>query len=261
LDPALAALAARARQRAADKARIAAASSSQGGEATKAPIAQLFISPEIPDSKPLMVKVRIDSTLARTRLAWCEKQGFSTQQAKDVYFTWKDTRVYDSTTIKRLGIQVDRNGNISVDGDSNIYDDVNLPKIHVQAWTDALFQQHKKEQAAAAAAKKKAAEPQLVLEERTPTPEPAPKMKKIRLIMKAKGKEDFRLSVNPVGGTVSNVAIGLIFASLRISGLTLFHRKPRLVTLRKHTNKAEISSHVNLSLSCLMESGWSRWTA
>jgi hypothetical protein len=109
---------------------------------------------------------------------------------------------------------VDRNGNISVDGDSNIYDDVNLPKIHVQAWTDALFQQHKKEQAAAAAAKKKAAEPQLVLEERTPTPEPAPKMKKIRLIMKAKGKEDFRLSVNPVGGTVSNVAIGLIFASL-----------------------------------------------
>ncbi|KAF1920177.1 ubiquitin-2 like Rad60 SUMO-like-domain-containing protein [Ampelomyces quisqualis] len=197
LDPALAALAARARERAANMARTAAATSSTGGEAVKAPVAQLFISPEIPDSKPLMVKVRIDNTLARTRLAWCEKQGFSAEKAKDVYFTWRDTRVYDSTTIKRLGIQVDKNGNVSVDGDSNIYDDVNLPKVHVQAWTDTLFQQHKREQAAAAAAKKKAAEPQPVVEERTPTPEPAPKAKKIRLIMKAKGKEDFKLSVNP----------------------------------------------------------------
>jgi hypothetical protein len=198
LDPTLAVLAARARERAANRA-LAAATTSVNGEPAKAPVAQLFISPEIPDSKPLMVKVRIDSTLEKTRLAWCAKQGFSPDMTKDVYFTWKDTRVYDSTTVKRLGIQVDANGNVSVDGDSNMYDDVNLPKVYVQAWTDALFQQHMKDEAAAAAARKKAAEPPPLFEPRSPTPEPAPQVKKIRLIMKAKGKEDFKLFVNPVG--------------------------------------------------------------
>jgi hypothetical protein len=197
LDPTLAVLAARARERAANKA-LAAATTSTNGEAAKAPVAQLFISPEIPDSKPLMVKVRIDSTLEKTRLAWCDKQGFSPDMTKDVYFTWKDTRVYDSTTVKRLGIQIEPNGNLSVDGDSNIYDDVNPPKVYVQAWTDALFQQHMKDEAAAAVARKKAAEPPPFFEPRSPTPEPAPQVMKIRLIMKAKGKEDFKLSVNPV---------------------------------------------------------------
>lgn len=197
LDPTLAALAARARERAAARARNNAASPVDG-ETAKAPVAQLFISPEIPDAKPLMVKVRIDSTLERTRLAWCNKQGYTPEMIKGVFFTWRDTRIYDSTTVQRLGIQVGKNGVLSVEGDSNIYDDVNHPKIYVQAWTDALFQQHKRDKTAEAAARKKAAEPAPVVEERTPTPEPVPEVKKIRLFMKARGKEDYRLSVNPV---------------------------------------------------------------
>ncbi|KAH7402109.1 ubiquitin-2 like Rad60 SUMO-like-domain-containing protein [Phaeosphaeria sp. MPI-PUGE-AT-0046c] len=192
LDPTLAALAARARERAAARARSTALLKGDG-ETAKAPVAQLFISPEIPDAKPLMVKVRIDSTLERTRLAWCNKQGYTSEMTRSVFFTWKDERVYDSTTIQRLGIQVGRNGILSVEGDSNIYDDVNHPKIYVQAWTDALFQQHKREKTA----RKKAAEPPPVVEKRTPTPETVPEVKKIRLIMKARGMEDYRLSVNP----------------------------------------------------------------
>ncbi|KAH8726290.1 ubiquitin-2 like Rad60 SUMO-like-domain-containing protein [Phaeosphaeriaceae sp. PMI808] len=194
LDPALAALAARARERAAKRAHTAAAPTT--GEPEKAPIAQLFISPEIPAANPLMVKVRIDSTLEKTRLAWCGRQGYSSEMTKNVFFTWKGTRVYDSTTIKRLGIHVDPSGAVSIEGDPNIYDDENLPKVYVEAWTDALFQEHKKQEAAEAAAKKKSAESPPV-EERQPTPEPVPTANRIRLILKAKGKEDFRLVVNP----------------------------------------------------------------
>jgi hypothetical protein len=196
LDPALAALAARARARAASKAQTVPVTN---GKPAKAPVAQLFVKPEIPAAKPLMVKVRIDSTLEQTRNAWCTKQGYSSDMSKSVFFTWKGTRVYDSTTIKRLGIQVDAKGNVSVEGDSNIYDDVNLPKVYVEAWTDELFQKHKKEEAAEAAARKLAAAPPPVIEERELTPEPTPKVNKIRLIMKAKGKDDFKLFVNPVG--------------------------------------------------------------
>jgi hypothetical protein len=196
-DPRLAALAARVRERAANKAQ-AAALPAGGGLAAKAPVVDIFIDPMIPDAKPLRVKVRTDTTLEKTRLAWCAKEGYSTEMTKEVYFTYKRTRVYDSTTVKRLGIQVDRHGNVSVEGDSNIYDDTNIPKVVVEAWTDKLFQQHKKEEAEAATARRKAAEPPPVIEERTPTPEPAPVVQKIRLHMKAKGLEDYKICVNPV---------------------------------------------------------------
>jgi hypothetical protein len=111
------------------------------------PIVQLLIHPQMPDAKPLMVKVRVDSTIERPRLAWCGKEKFSEQMTRSVFFTWKGQRLYDSTLIKRLGIQVDDSGNVSVQGDSNIYD-VNLPKIHVEAWTEDLYKQRKKEDAA-----------------------------------------------------------------------------------------------------------------
>jgi hypothetical protein len=196
-DPRLAALAARARERAANKAQ-AAASPTGDGQPAKAPVVDIFIDPMIPDAKPLRVKVRTDTTLEKTRLAWCAKEGYSPEMTKEVYFTYKRTRVYDSTTVKRLGIQVDRHGNVSVEGDSNIYDDTNIPKVVVEAWTDKLFQQHKREEAEAATARRKAAEPPPVTEERTPTPEPVPVVQKIRLHMKAKGKEDYKICVNPV---------------------------------------------------------------
>jgi sRNA-binding protein len=190
VDPALAAIIARAREKAA-----------QAGSG-KAPIAELLITPEIPDAKPLLLKVRIDHTLEKARLAWCGKQNYSPEMTRSVILTWKGSQVYDSTTVKRLGIQVDTNGNVSIEGDSNIYDDSNLPKVHVEAWTEELHQQRRKEDAAEAAAKKKAAEPTPVIEERTPTPEPVAQVQKIRLILKAKGKEDFKLSVNPVRSCV-----------------------------------------------------------
>jgi hypothetical protein len=199
-DPALAALAARARARAAASAQAATA-----WAAGAAPVIQLFISPEIPDAKPLMVKVRINSTLEKTRLAWCGKQGYTPDVTESVFFTWKGQRVYDSTTVKRLGILVHDNGSISVENDSNLYDDVNLPKVYVEAWTDALYQQRKREDAAEAEAKRKAAEPPPDIDERSPTPEPTPKATKVRLIMKARGKEDFKLSVNP-DTTIGHIA-------------------------------------------------------
>lgn len=224
LDPALAKLAAQARQRAAASARAAAGTG-------KAPIVQLFISPEIPNAKPLMVKARIDSTLEKTRLAWCGKQGYDPIFTKDVFFTWRGQRMYDSTTIKRLGIQVDAHGNISLEGDTNIYDEVDIPKVHVEAWTPALYQEHKRQEAVASAAKRKAAEPEPEPEPRDPTPEPAPKVKKFRLIMKAKGKEELKLQVHPVS---------IICCSYHLALLTLPLRIPHSATSQVPLNRAGV---------------------
>ena len=189
-DPEIAAIEARARARAAAKKAAAA-------EGKKAPIAQLFIASDLPDTAPLMVKVRIDATIEKPRQAWCARQNFTLEMARNVFFTWKDTRLYDSTTIRRLGINMDDHGNISVEGDDTIYDDNNTPKIYVEAWTEETLAQHKREIAAEAEAKLKVAEPSLVIEQREPTPEPEPEAKKYRLILKAKGMEDFKLQVKP----------------------------------------------------------------
>lgn len=190
-DPDLAAIEARARARAA--AKKAAAESG-----IKAPIAELFIASNIPDTNPLMVKVRIDSTIEKPREAWCSRQGFSTEMTRNVFFTWRKTRIYDSTTIKRLGIKVDDHGNVSLEGDDSIYDqEKNTPKIHVEAWTDALFAQHKREKAAEEKAKRKAEEQSPEAAQRSLTPEPQPEVKKYRLFLRAKGLEDFKIQVNP----------------------------------------------------------------
>jgi hypothetical protein len=117
---------------------------------------------------------------------------------RNVFFTWKGTRLYDSTTIMRLGIKVDNNGNVSVDGDTNIYDDDNVPKIHVQAWTQELFKQRKEEEAAEAAAKKMAAGSSIPVEARASTPEPAPVASKLRVTLKARAKRDWTITVHPV---------------------------------------------------------------
>ncbi|KAF1929768.1 uncharacterized protein M421DRAFT_60224 [Didymella exigua CBS 183.55] len=190
-DPELAAIEARARARAAAN-KAAAASGS------KAPIAELFIASELPDTNALMVKVRIDSTIEKSREAWCARQNFTTEMTRDVFFTWRGTRIYDSTTVRRLGVKVDDHGNISIEGDDSIYDqEGNTPKIHVEAWTDIALAQHKREVAAEEEAKRKAAEPTSIVEERDPTPEPVPEAKKYRLFLKARGMEDFRIQVKP----------------------------------------------------------------
>ncbi|XP_014552286.1 hypothetical protein COCVIDRAFT_41534 [Bipolaris victoriae FI3] len=201
-DSMFAALRARARARIAAKA---AASSAQGSDAPKAPITQLLITSRIPNTNPLMVKIRVDTFIEKPRKAWCAKQGLSPKDTDNVFFTWKGTRIYDSTSITRLGITVDDGGNVTVEGDTNIYDDVNLPKIHVEAWTNELYKEYKKEEAAAAAAKMLAAEAPVVVEERTPTPEPTPVSTKLRVILRAKGKADFGLTVNP-HTTIAHIA-------------------------------------------------------
>lgn len=190
-DPDLAAIEARARARAAAKKAAAV-------NGSKAPIAQLFIASELPETSPLMVKIRIDTTVGKPREAWCARQNFTAEMTRNVFFTWRGTRLYDSTTIKRLGVKVDNHGNVSIEGDDSIYDqEENTPKIHVEAWTDVTFAQHKREIAAEEEAKRKAAEPPPVVEERDPTPEPEPEVKKCRLILKARGMEDFKIQVKP----------------------------------------------------------------
>jgi hypothetical protein len=161
-------------------------------------LVELFITTNIPGTNPLLVKYKIGSTLQKAREAWCQLQKFSPEVTRDVFFTWKHKRVHDSTKVKRLGIKVDHYGCISVEGTSEIYDDENLPRVHVEAFTEELFQDWERQQAEEAAARKRAAETPPPVEEAIQIEEQQAEKAMLKLILKTKSKPDFKISVHPV---------------------------------------------------------------
>lgn len=161
---------------------------------------QLFITSEIPGTRPLIVKYKIGSTLQKARETWCQLQGFSAEMTRDVIFAWKNKKVHDSTKVKRLGIKVDQSGCITVEGTAELYDDEeNLPKIHVEAFTEDSFQERERQLEEEAVARKRAARTSPPAEEVIEVEEPPPEKATIKLILKAKSKDDFKLTVHPVG--------------------------------------------------------------
>jgi hypothetical protein len=196
-DPAIAALKARARARAAKESAMAAASKTDGTSSANSAVVQLFITSEIPEAVDLIIKIKLDAIIEKPWDAWCSRQGYSKEKKDSLILTWKGNEIYPSTTVARLGVSVDANGFMTVEGDPQIYDENNLPKIHLEAWTKELFDENKKEKAAEAAAKRKAFEASQETEEE-PEPEPVVEARKIRLYLKARGKPDFKICVNPV---------------------------------------------------------------
>ncbi|KAF2280717.1 uncharacterized protein EI97DRAFT_490886 [Westerdykella ornata] len=155
-------------------------------------IVQLLITSEIPGSAPLITTVKTGHPIGRARTAWCVYNRYSDEQTQNIFFTWKHKKLVDSTTIKRLGIKLDPSGAITVDGTAEIYDDENLPKIHVEAWTDELFAQWK----AGEELKKRKPETQPPIEEPEPV-QPEPAKANIRLKLKSKEYPLFKIAVRP----------------------------------------------------------------
>ena len=143
----------------------------------------------------MKVKVKTDMILARAKEAWCGKQGFTSEGTKTVFVTWQGRRIFDHTKIQRLGLQIN-NGFVTVKDDPTIYDEDNLPKIHVEAWTEEVWKKRKEEDALEAA---KAKNDIIEVEEQPePEPEQEPEAKQLRLFLKAKGKDDYKIKVRGV---------------------------------------------------------------
>ncbi|KAF2003465.1 hypothetical protein P154DRAFT_520076 [Amniculicola lignicola CBS 123094] len=157
-------------------------------------VVTLLISSDLPNTKPLIVKIKTTASLGRPRIAWCQKQGFTESETGDIFLTWKNRKLTEFTTIARLGVKVSPEGIITIEGESDFgIDDDEPPKIHLEAWTEELFKQKKAADAAAAEAKRKAFEPpKPVIEE--PVQE-APAEAKMAVILRAKGKPEFKIYV------------------------------------------------------------------
>ena len=163
------------------------------------PTIQLFVTSRIPNTNPLIVHRKLSQRIQEIRQVWCTKQGFSEEFSKDVFFVHRMRRVYDVTTCRSLGLEVDSLGNVVMKGTEG---KDGVEKVHLEAVTNELFEQLKAEKARETKRRSGDLPPEESAEAGAIDGEDETQHPRgeslIRLLLKAKGKEDFKLKVKPV---------------------------------------------------------------
>jgi hypothetical protein len=153
------------------------------------PVLSVFINTKIPNTEPLLVSRKYSQNLKAIRLAWCGKQGFTQDFTNKVFFTYRGLRVFDVASCKSLGIELDYCGRpiFSSSKDPELAD-----KLVLTATTQAIVDEEKR--AADAEKQREKDEAEGIYSE----PD-KPIVKEIRIFLKAKGHEPYRLRVKDVG--------------------------------------------------------------
>ncbi|KAF2454883.1 ubiquitin-2 like Rad60 SUMO-like-domain-containing protein [Lineolata rhizophorae] len=178
------------------------------GEEDDDPIVAIYIDSQLPGTMPLIVKRHLSQKLGVVRQAWCESQGMSGPQTQSVFLTWRNRRLWDFSSCRSLGIDVnDYRDGLGGDGFSISEDCVDVNPVgevhlHFEAVNKDIFEENKKR-----ALKPKGEEAAQGGEIRAGTDaygkteakeqETHEKAKVIRIILKGKGYNDFKLSVKP----------------------------------------------------------------
>lgn len=164
------------------------------------PVVQLFIQSRIPDTKELLVYRKLSQRLEEVRKNWCKKQNFPPDFWPNVFFIHRMRRLYDVTTCKSLGLEVDAFGNLTMKGAEG---KEGVDKVHLQAVTqeiyDALLAERDLE------AKQRSGE--LPAEDQAHAgadgEDASNEDPYIRVVMVAKNSEDLKLRIKPVSCPIS----------------------------------------------------------
>ena len=157
------------------------------------PVIKIFITSKIENTQALIVNRRLSQRLRDVRLAWCHRQNFSTEFTDKVFLTWRGCKLWDVTTCLRLGIAVDEFDNLLLKGQKDITGEEET-HIHMEAMTEEILEEHKKSHKAPILNEPLPGEDD-VLEVEEKVEKPA----KRKIILKAKGYEDFKVAIGAVG--------------------------------------------------------------
>ena len=152
---------------------------------------EILITSEIPGTKPLLVLRKLSQDLKEVRRYWCSRQQFTPAKAATVFLTWKGKRVFDVTTCQSLGIDTLEDDEDPFDDSSH---DSNNYKVHMEAFTEELFEEQKSLEQAAERADDG--------DEEDNSEEPE---KLVRIILQGPDMEDLRMRVRPET-VIANIA-------------------------------------------------------
>ena len=162
----------------------------------------VLLTPNIPNTNPLLVQIRLQQHLKDVRVAWCKKQGMDDETAETVFITWKAIRLHDVTTCKSLGLDVDQDGNVVRHGKKQSLTEEER-QVHMETWTEEIWAERRreKERAQRAGADEDSAERSSGGSGPTGE-EPG---EKIHIVLKSKGYADHKLVVRPVRPPLSSI--------------------------------------------------------
>lgn len=189
------------------------------------PPVKILIVSHIDNTNPLMVYRKLSQNLKDIRLAWCKRQGFDESFTDSVFLVHRMRKVYDVTTCRSLGLQTDADGNITMRGAEGKegVDQVALEAV-TQDIYDKMLAAKEREDAKRRGQWDPAAEAGT---EDEPTAAQPVAEELIGLVLKAKGKPDFKLKVKPVSQS-SSASNHFIMANIRVLDYTLLQDNQRV---------------------------------
>jgi hypothetical protein len=143
------------------------------------PVISILIMSPLPDTKPLIVKRRLDQNLKDVRLYWCREQGYSDAEISEVFLVWKkQNKLLDYVSCKGIGITASQ-----IEGtDYNVMFEAMNEEIFRRRLAEDDFTEEKVEEEG---------EPEEVL----------------RLTLKSKDKVECKLRVGPVSYLRSDIHV------------------------------------------------------
>lgn len=163
------------------------------------PIINILVTSQIAGTMAVSFKRKLSQRIKDVRVNWCDRQvingrALEENEKRDIFLTFRGTRLFDVSTGKSIGLQVNAAGNICLGGpNGNVYAD---GRIHLEAWTEELFTEFEKQRRLDQ--QRRAHNPLDELEAEEDEPEPQPDATPdIRIIIKAKGLEEFKVMVKP----------------------------------------------------------------
>ncbi|KAK3677621.1 hypothetical protein LTR78_002471 [Recurvomyces mirabilis] len=165
------------------------------------PPIKLFITSRMENTKPLMVYRKLSQRLQEIRQVWCDRQGFSKEFAQTVYLVHRMHKVFDVTTCRSLGLDVNAEGQVTMKGAEGID---GVDQVHLEAVTDDIMEEIRAERKA----EERKQQPGLEEEQADGGEEEAPTHEAeqfIRLLFASKDRsQPFKLKVRP-STTISKV--------------------------------------------------------
>ncbi|KAG5919290.1 hypothetical protein E4U53_004014 [Claviceps sorghi] len=178
----------------------AVSEANRNSDAAKESIHVLVTSPML-DSKACQMKFLYNRPLRLVRDTWLAMQKqkglFVDLDDKDeIVLTWRRKKVYASSTLLHLGIRPEGNGRAVVDGLSTRGLGDNRTQVHMEVWTKAQFEAMEYEEDL----RRKREAGELSDDDdslRHVADEPPAVEVKLRVILKARGLDDVKLTVRP----------------------------------------------------------------
>lgn len=185
---------------------------------------RLYIHSRIPDTVPLVVCRRLSQRVKECLQAWLQRQTVLTpEQKSEIFLTWRGFRVYSNTSCKGLGLQVNDMSEVCYKGKlltPEEGDEETGAQLVFEAVTQEIVQEDKR--------RKEDEKRQL---EARAKGEKTVKAKKeegdegIKIILRARGLDDFRLKVRKVCTTLVGLLLHGNFADWLVAYAVLADHK------------------------------------